>query len=929
MQLTPTARGARRPSFRALVALAVLAAPAAAAAGLVEVAPLGFPEALESGVGRTVAVELANNGDAAWDPRAGYALSYHWLDDTGAVIVWDGARTPLPALLAPGERLQVDAVLEVPLREGRLLLQWDVVQEGVRWLAEIDPSPPPPMAVTLRAGYAFSVADGAAVRWLRAGREATRRLLIRNEGSATWPAGDRVAVAYHWLDGSGEPVVWDGARTPLPRAVAPGDELALEVALRAPQGPGRYRLQWDMVREGVAWFSERDPSPVEGRTVLVVAPPFSSPLVWALASLAAAAMVLIAVRRSRGGRWLDLAAVADILWCGGALLVKQQALLDRTGQPGGGRTLLLSAAGAALVLLPLMLLRRRLRAWCCVALAGVATALLFADLVYHRFFGDLLSLAIAGAAHQVGDVRASVSSLLEPGDAWFWVDLVAGAAIAASVARIPERVGRAAAAVVAALLAGALVAGAVSASLLVGRGGARFDQVFQNLALAREVGVLNFHAVDGGRTLVGRLWRPALEPAEVDRLTAWFAERASRRAGVGPWFGAAEGANLLMVQAESLQGFVLGLEIGGEEVTPFLNRWAEGALLFANATDQTAQGRSSDAELLTQVSLLPPPAGAAAFRFAGNHYTGLAVALADRGYATVSAVAFDGAFWNRRLMHPSYGFSKSLFDDAFAGGEILGWGLNDRDFFRQMVARLAAGPEPFCALLLTLSLHHPFAGFPDRLEELELGELEGSPLGNYLHTMRFFDRAFATLIAELEASALAERTVVVVWGDHDAGLEWTPRLAALAGRRHDAAGWYLSQRVPLLLRAPGVAGPTGELDLPAGHQDVAPTVLALLGVDPAPFPFVGRNLLGSPGNNPVVGEYQCWQDGSHLFLQRTGRLEDGDCYELPGLRAVDPAACAAGFEEARRQVEVSELVLEHDLQQEIHTRLLGAAGGGP
>jgi hypothetical protein len=79
----------------------------------------------------------------------------------------------------------------------------------------------------------------------------------------------------------------------------------------------------------------------------------------------------------------------------------------------------------------------------------------------------------------------------------------------------------------------------------------------------------------------------------------------------------------------------------------------------------------------------------------------------------------------------------------------------------------------------------------------------------------------------------------------------------------------------------------------------------------------------------VVGEYQCWQDGGHLFLQRTGRLEDGDCFELPGVRPVDPAACAAGFEAARRQVEVSRLVLEHDLQQEIRERLRGSAGAGP
>jgi phosphoglycerol transferase MdoB-like AlkP superfamily enzyme len=929
MQLTLAAHGALRTSWRVLVALTLAAAPAAAAPGLVEVAWHGVPGELEAGVRRTVPVELANHGDEAWDPAAGYALSYHWLDAAAAVVVWDGARTPLPQPVAPGERVRLDAVLEVPLREGPLLLQWDVVQEGVRWLSQTDPSPPPPVTVTLRAGYAFEVVGGRAPRWLRAGRQVMRRLAIRNQGAATWPAGDRFTVASHWLGQDGEPVVWDGVRTPLPRAVAPGGELTLEVAVLAPQQPGRYRLQWDMVHEGVAWFSERDPSPEPERTVLVVASPLASPIAWAVASLAAAALVVMAVRCGRSGGWLALAGVADLLWCGGALLVKQQTVLDRAGHPAGWRGILVAAAGAAVLLLPALPLRRRLRAWYCLALAGLATALLFADLVYERFFGDLLTVALAGAASQVGEVGASVASLLEPSDAWFWVDLVAGTVIAASVARIPERVGRRAKAVTAAALAGTLAAGAVAGATWLRPGGPGLGQVFHNLAFAREVGVLNFHAIDGGRALARRLWRPALGDAERDRIAAWFAERAPLRAGVGPWFGVAEGANLLMVQAESLQGIVLGLEVEGQEVTPFLNRWAAQALLFRNTTDQTAQGRSSDAELLTQVSLLPPPAGAAAFRFAGNRFTGLASALDERGYTTVSAVAFDGAFWNRRRTHPAFGFRASLFDEAFEGGEVLGWGLNDRDFFRQMVGRLAAGPQPFCALLLTLSLHHPFEGFPDRLKELELGELEGSPLGNYLHTMRFFDRALADLEAGLEAAGLAEHTVVVVWGDHDAGLEWSPRLAALAGRRHDAAGWYLSQQVPLLIRVPGVAGLAGASDQPAGHQDVAPTVLALLGVDSAAYPFVGRNLLGSPGDGPVVGEYQCWQDASHLFLQRTGKLEDGDCFELPGLRRVDPAACASGFEAARRQVEVSQLVLEHDLQQEIRRSLLDAAGDGP
>jgi len=77
---------------------------------------------------------------------------------------------------------RLDAVLEVPLREGPLLLQWDVVQEGVRWLAEVDPSPPPPVVVILRAGYAFEVVAGAAPSWLRAGRQVMRRLSIAITG---------------------------------------------------------------------------------------------------------------------------------------------------------------------------------------------------------------------------------------------------------------------------------------------------------------------------------------------------------------------------------------------------------------------------------------------------------------------------------------------------------------------------------------------------------------------------------------------------------------------------------------------------------------------------------------------------------------------------------------------------------------------------
>lgn len=87
----------------------------------------------------------------------------------------------------------------------------------------------------------------------QAGTRSTVRLEIENAGAARWRDG--VSVAYHWLDGRGNAIVWDGLRTPAP-PLDPGERAPVDVALRAPIPPGRYRLAFDMVAEHRAWFSE-------------------------------------------------------------------------------------------------------------------------------------------------------------------------------------------------------------------------------------------------------------------------------------------------------------------------------------------------------------------------------------------------------------------------------------------------------------------------------------------------------------------------------------------------------------------------------------------------------------------------------------------------------------------------------------------------
>lgn len=915
-------RHALRASLVLIPMLLVVGPLPAVASGVVDVVSHQLPGRVDAGTTVTVAVTLRNGGSETWDPAAGFKVSYHWLEQDGDVVVWDGARTDLPAPVAPGEVVSLEGLVEVPLIGGRIDFQWDVVQEGVRWLSDQDPAASTPVPVEIDRPYAFTVVRGRGPTWLETGETTRRKVVLRNDGSLPWPADGSFALSYHWRRRTGDGVIWDGLRTPLPRVVPPGGEVEVLARVRAPERGGRYSLEWDMVHEGVTWFSQLEGREAQPANVVVLQMPPIDLVVWATASLAAAMLAAMAAGRGAPPFLVGSLAVADLLWCLAGLVVKQAVVVDRTGQAAGNWNLLLSAAGVALVLLPLLVIPRRARVWVCLTVAAVGTSVLFADLVYERFFGDILSAAVLGAAGQADEIRASAASLVTIEDAWFWVDLLAGAVLMAAVAKLPVGAGRRETRATAVGLVGMIVAGGWAA-VAVGRSStAPFDQVFRSIYVAREVGVFNFHALDIGRTVARAAGRRQLSEEELLGLVKWFDDLSPQRAGTGPWFGAATGSNVVMIQAESLQDFIIDLEVEGQEVTPFLNRWAALALRFTNVTDQTAQGRSSDSELATQVSLLPPPVGSAAFLYPNNRFTGLASVLADRGYDTVSAVAFDGSFWNRRSTHPGFGYSLNLFADRFEPGEAVGWGLNDRDFFAQAIDLLASRPQPFCAYLLTLSLHHPFEGFPDHLKELELAELEGTPLGNYLHTMRYFDRAFADLVAGLENRGLDDSTVVVLWGDHDAGLEWTPQLAAMTGRTHDPAGWYLSQRVPLLVRLPGHSASGVDFEVPAGHQDVAPTVAALLGVDPAPLAWMGRNLLGRPGDQPVVGEYQCWQNRERLFLQGDGTLEGGSCRALPGLEQLPVQACAEGFDNARRQVEVTRLVLEHDLQQEM-TRTLG------
>jgi hypothetical protein len=67
-----------------------------------------------------------------------------------------------------------------------------------------------------------------------------------------------VRVSYHWYresEGARAIHTWDHPRCDLPARIPPGGSAAMYLPIQAPQEPGEYWLQADLVQEGVAWAS--------------------------------------------------------------------------------------------------------------------------------------------------------------------------------------------------------------------------------------------------------------------------------------------------------------------------------------------------------------------------------------------------------------------------------------------------------------------------------------------------------------------------------------------------------------------------------------------------------------------------------------------------------------------------------------------------
>ncbi|MEK0312850.1 LTA synthase family protein [Cohnella sp. 56] len=583
----------------------------------------------------------------------------------------------------------------------------------------------------------------------------------------------------------------------------------------------------------------------------------------------------------------------------------------------------------------LVWLGRRTRAIVIALLDILLSILLFADLVYFRYFKDFLSVPVLLQANQVSSLEDSIWSLVHRSDLILFCDIPAAVAFAvwtcwhwrpSRLARIrasstaPKRsrarfmLNTALAAVLLAMGI-TLIAGPVNqqkngwaTGLFVGN--------WWNIPIYNVTGLLGFHGYDTYRYAKEHWFGGGVSHEQIQEARDWFGERKQLQdqAMSEPMFGAAAGKNVLIIQAEAFQSFVIGQTVEGKEITPYLNALIGKSLYFPNFYHQTGQGRTSDADFLTSCSLHPMPTGSVFIRFADHDFNCLPEILNGKGYDTTIHHAYDGSFWNRNNMYHNMEYGKFYnIKDFNIDEEPLGWSLGDKSFLQQTVDQIQErGASPFYAMAITISGHHPF-NLPDSKTEFEVGAFEGATFGDYIKAAHYVDAAIGELVDRLQQEGLWDNTALMLYGDHDNSLYDKKPYEQLLGKSlSDEEMDAIIRKVPFFIHFPGDEY-AGVSEKTAGQLDTAPTILQMLGIPMGDNKMMGVSML-SAAEKPVVFRTGGFTDGKVYYTpSNDGSGAGGACYSLADGAAADMSACAAGKDAAQLELQISDLVVEHDL----------------
>lgn len=239
-------------------------------------------------------------------------------------------------------------------------------------------------------------------------------------------------------------------------------------------------------------------------------------------------------------------------------------------------------------------------------------------------------------------------------------------------------------------------------------------------------------------------------------------------------------------------------------------------------------------------------------------YTCLADILRNHGYRTVFVQGARKRTTSKEYFLRTHGFDEVYgrgdLEPLYAGHPMGPWGPHDDDlvdYVEKTVTRLeaqrAVDGRPFLLVMLTLDTHEPGMAGPDCELPPDVADVPpGDAAHKLLASYHCSDRAVGRLGRFLLDGPRADRTMWLLTADHAAFSTLVP-----AEIYPDPWRRTMSARIPFLLHDPLHRLPA-RLDVLAGTQDIAPTLLQLLGLGKDENSMTGMSLFGRRPRHPFL-----------------------------------------------------------------------------
>lgn len=537
------------------------------------------------------------------------------------------------------------------------------------------------------------------------------------------------------------------------------------------------------------------------------------------------------------------------------------------------------------------------------------TFLLYANVVYFRFFSDFLTFSTLNQAGNVESMGGAVSASFKWYDFVYFIDTIIYLAIlifkrkwldnrAFSKKFVPVVMATS----VALFFLNLAFAETDRPELLT--------RTFDHKYLVKYLGPYNFTVYDGVKTIENNQQKAL---ASEDDLTKVLNYTKQKRTEPNPeYYGAAKKKNIMKIHLESFQTFLINKKVNGKEVTPFLNKLSSGNqdfTYFPNFFHQTGQGKTSDSEFTMDNSLYGLPQGSAYSLKGDNTYQSLPAILDQKQGYTSNVMHGDyKTFWNRDQVYKHFGID-NFYDATYydmSDDNIVNLGLKDKPFFKASADYQSKMKKPFYSHLITLTNHYPFT-LDEEDASIDKPNTGDSTVDGYIQTAHYLDQALEEYITDLKKKGLYDNSVIMIYGDHYGISEnHNNAMEKLLGEKITPAKFTDLNRTGFWLKVPGKSG--GVNKEYAGQMDVMPTLLHLVGIDSKNYLMFGSDMFSKQHNNVVP-----FRNGD--FITEDYKYVNGKIYSNKDneLLTEKPKDFDKNKKQVEKDLEMSDSVLNGDL----------------